>query len=153
MVGTRGGGTGGGAPQQGNANNEAENLAPMNLNPQQIAAIFAAMQQAQQQPLAPVNEQTKKPKSKKKEKKSPRTGKKAKAKFQREYNTDNKWMTIPPKAGKEDEKKTKDGKDWNYCQYHKKWVIIDSKLGRHTTATCRLNPKFCYWIGRCCCIF
>ena len=57
MVGTRGGGTGRGAPQQGNANNDAENLAPMNLNPQQIAAIFAAMQHAQQQPLAPVNEQ------------------------------------------------------------------------------------------------
>ena len=46
MVDTRRGGTGRGAPQQGNANNDAENLALMNLNPQQIAAIFAAMQQA-----------------------------------------------------------------------------------------------------------
>ena len=51
------------------------------------------------------------------------------------------WMTTPPKAGKDEELITKEGKEWAWCKFHKKWVVHKSKYGIHTSKTCRLNPK------------
>mmetsp|Transcript_22841 Transcript_22841/g.32699 ORF Transcript_22841/g.32699 Transcript_22841/m.32699 type:complete len:169 (+) Transcript_22841:61-567(+) len=50
------------------------------------------------------------------------------------------WMTVPPKAG-ESNILQRDGKTWNWCKHHKKWVIHNGKYGKHTSATCRLNPS------------
>ena len=49
------------------------------------------------------------------------------------------WLTKAP--DKEDEIKTFDGKEWNFCKHHKKWVVKHSRMGQHTSATCRINPK------------
>ena len=50
-------------------------------------------------------------------------------------------MTIAPKKH---EKTTieRDGKTWNWCKFHKKWVVAKSaKFGEHSSDTCLLNPK------------
>jgi len=51
------------------------------------------------------------------------------------------WITIAPKKH---EKTTieRDGKTWNWCKFHNKWVIAKSaKFGEHNSDTCLLNPK------------
>ena len=50
-------------------------------------------------------------------------------------------MTTPPKAEKDDKLITREGKEWAWCKFHKKWVVHKSKYGIHTSKTCRLNPK------------
>jgi len=51
------------------------------------------------------------------------------------------WKLIPPKKGGPTSM-TKDGKTWNYCKYHEKWVLAKSaKFGEHSSDTCFLNPK------------
>ena len=54
---------------------------------------------------------------------------------------DREWMTTPPKEGKDEEIITKEGKEWAWCNFHKKWVVYRSKFGIHTSKTCRLNPN------------
>ena len=35
-----------------------------------------------------------------------------------------------------------ENKEWNWCKYHKKWVVKYTKCGGdHTSDTCLLNPK------------
>ena len=35
-----------------------------------------------------------------------------------------------------------ENKEWNWCKYHKKWVVkYTERFGDHTSATCLLNPK------------
>ena len=54
---------------------------------------------------------------------------------------DEDWITKPPKKGEHTTKK-KDGKTWNWCKFHNKWVVARSqKFGEHTSETCLLNPK------------
>ena len=36
---------------------------------------------------------------------------------------------------------TKDGKKWNWCPHHKKFVLLHGRFGKHTPDTCSLNPK------------
>ena len=50
-------------------------------------------------------------------------------------------MTTTPKAEKDDELITREGKEWAWCTFHKKWVVYKSKFGIHTSKTCCLNPK------------
>lgn len=54
---------------------------------------------------------------------------------------DEGWVKTPPKKGEEDIIKKIDGKEWNWCKFHNKWVIVNGKWGKHTSDTCRLNPK------------
>ena len=52
------------------------------------------------------------------------------------------WMKKKPKAGKEDVVMEVDGRNWNWCKYHKKCVLTNScKFGEHSSKTCKLNPK------------
>ena len=51
------------------------------------------------------------------------------------------WMYKEPQKG--EKKVTKrNGKEWAWCKYHKKWVVKHTdKFGEHTSETCLLNPK------------
>ena len=48
------------------------------------------------------------------------------------------FMDTLPKTP--DEIKTHNGKQWNYCNHHAKWVLQNPKSGLHTTQTCKLSP-------------
>ena len=48
------------------------------------------------------------------------------------------FMDTLPKTP--DEIKTHDGKQWNYCNHHAKWVLRNPKSGLHTTQTSKLGP-------------
>jgi len=85
----------------------------------------------------------------KKENKSLKKSKKRKSREQptrsskkpRRGTRNDDWMTIAPKKH---EKTTmeRDGKVWNWCKFHEKWVIAKSaKFGEHSSDTCLLNPK------------
>ena len=86
----------------------------------------------------------------KKENKSLKKSKKRKSKENPSRNSSKKqrrgarndeWLTIAPKKH---EKTTieRDGKTWNWCKFHNKWVIAKSaKFGEHSSETCLLNPK------------
>ena len=50
-------------------------------------------------------------------------------------------MYKAPKQGDPATIKTQ-GKEWNWCKHHKKWVVIYTKrFGEHTSDTSLLNPK------------
>ena len=53
---------------------------------------------------------------------------------------DDAWIRVPPKAGSENKIIKKDGKKWNWCKWHEKYVIVNSRFGKHTSETCTLNP-------------
>ena len=68
--------------------------------------------------------------------------KRRKVSRKQEHQSEGKeWMMTPPKAGKDEELITREGKEWAWCKFHKKWVVHKSKYGIHTSKTCRLNPK------------
>ena len=79
-------------------------------------------------------------KTKKRSKKDTRSPKKDK-KSRQDKETDDSWMYKAPKQGDPATIKTQ-GKEWNWCKHHKKWVVIYTKrFGEHTSDTCLLNPK------------
>lgn len=80
---------------------------------------------------------------KRKREKSP--SKKKSPKSTRPKNKDSMdegWREIPPKEG---DKKIKvwNGKKWNWCKWHKLWVLTETdRFGKHSSTTCKLNPKY-----------
>ena len=101
--------------------------------------------QAKTKQLTKENKALAKSKRKKKEKKSDKRTNKAKRRKisnKQEHRTkDREWMTIPPKEGKDEDIITREGKEWAWCTFHKKWVVYKSRFGTHTSKTCRLNPN------------
>ena len=83
----------------------------------------------------------KRKKEKKKSKKSKRkTNKKRKSSNYEEK--DETWMFEKPKSGSDLSKVViRDGKKWNWCTFHKKWVLLHGRFGKHTSDTCSKNPK------------
>ncbi|CAJ1967715.1 unnamed protein product [Cylindrotheca closterium] len=77
-----------------------------------------------------------------KKKKAAKSAKKKKGKKQR-GTTDDNWITTPPSPGKEDKPIERDGKEWNWCIHHQKYVVAagNRQQGPHSSATCTLNPK------------
>ena len=78
---------------------------------------------------------------KSKKRKSREPSKKSNNKKPRRGSRNDDWITIAPKKH---EKTTieRDGKTWNWCKFHNKWVIAKSaKFGEHNSDTCLLNPK------------
>ena len=101
--------------------------------------------QAKTEQLTKENKALAKSKRKKKEKKRDKTSTKMKRRKvshkQNRRTGEKEWMTTPPKEGRDEEIITKEGKEWAWCNFHKKWVIYRSKFGIHTSKTCRLNPN------------
>ncbi|CAJ1953802.1 unnamed protein product [Cylindrotheca closterium] len=77
-----------------------------------------------------------------KKKKAAKSAKKKKGKKQR-GTTDENWITTPPSPGKEDKPIERDGKEWNWCIHHQKYVVAagNRQQGPHSSAFCALNPK------------
>ena len=80
-----------------------------------------------------------------KKKKAIKSTKKKKGKKQPKSRStsDDNWITTPPSPGKEDKSIERDGKEWNWCIHHQKYVIAagNRQQGPHSSATCTLNPK------------
>ena len=78
--------------------------------------------------------QTSKPRTKKTTTKT--TGGKKKESEQKSDKPNDKWAwkEVPPKEGEESKVKRVNGKDYNWCPYHKAWTI-------HTADECKLKGK------------
>ena len=69
------------------------------------------------------------------------TKKENRTKYKKRDEERSAWMYQAPK---ENEKKIvkRQGKEWAWCKYHKKWVVRHTeRFGEHTSETCLLNPK------------
>ena len=86
-------------------------------------------------------EWSKKDKKEKKRKSPKRKGRNTPKHRPESEQRDKGWIKTPPKKGEENITKKVDDKEWNWCTFHNKWVVANGKWGKHTSDTCRLNPK------------
>ena len=54
---------------------------------------------------------------------------------------DESWILEKPKDSDLKKVIVRDGKKWNWCGFHKKWVLLHGHFGKHASETCSLNPK------------
>ena len=76
--------------------------------------------------------------NKKKRRKGGKQGRRDKPQYE---NKDEAWMRKEPSKSKLTKVITRDGKQWNWCIHHKKYVLLNGRFGKHTSETCSLNPK------------
>ena len=97
-----------------------------------IVALMAAKEKKEKDKKKPLCKRTNK---------KDKLKKKATKKLKQVEREDRAWMHVPPKKGKEGDVITRDNKKWNWCKHHNQYVLVNGKMGKHTSDTCRLNPK------------